>query len=410
MFFTDLLREKRSDVWRNPPEIFTQMFGGDVTLAGARVNEHKTLSLTAAWAAIMIIARTMGVFPLPVYRRLSSGGKEKAPGHRLYKVLHSSPNPYMTAFNWRFLMAAHQCLWGAGVSEIEFDGAGNPVALWPLPPWALRPDKTPDGKIIYEFTDDKGRIHKFWPWQLLILPYFTKLDGGWLSPVGIHRETIGAALAVREFGARTFGQGVNPAAVISGVDYGTEEKEETFEKMMKGYSGLDNAHRLLVLEDGVKFERIGLPPKDSQYLESRKFDVEEIARIYNVPLFMLQDHEKTTSWGSGIAEMKDGFITFTMQPICTQWEYEINNKLLGDNDDYYCKFTMDGLLRGNVKDRMEAYKTAASLGIYDVNEMRELEDRNPLPGDEGNARLVPMNMITLEKAVKGEGTNVREKD
>lgn len=284
MFFTNLLREKRSSVWQNPPEIFTKMFGGELTLSGAQVNETKTLSLTAAWAAIMIIARTMGVFPLPIYRRLASGGKEKAPDHRLYKILHSAPNPYMTAFNWRFLMAAHQCLWGAGVSEIEFDAAGNPVALWPMPPWALRPAVTLSGEIFYEFTDAKGQI-------------------------------------------------------------------------------------------------------------------------YNVPLFMLQSHEKSTSWGSGIAEIKDGFITFTMQPICTQWEYEINNKLLGDNDDYYCKFTMDGLLRGNIKDRMEAYKTAASLGIYDVNEMRELEDRNPLPDNIGKVRLVPMNMAPLEKIAAGEGKN-----
>jgi HK97 family phage portal protein len=405
MFLTNLLREKRSAVWQNPPEIFTKMFGGDVTLSGAQVNEQKTLSLTAAWAAIMIIARTMGVFPLPIYRRLGSGGKERAPDHRLYRVLHSAPNPYMTAFNWRFLMAAHQCLWGAGVSEIEFDAAGNPVALWPLPPWALRPAATPSGEIFYEYTDAKGRTRKLWTWQLLILPYFAKLDGGWLSPVGIHRETLGSALAVREFGARTFGQGVNPAAVVSGVDYGAEEKQATFEEMFASYSGLGNAHRLMVLESGVKFERVGLPPEDAQYLETRKFDVEEIARIYNVPLFMLQAHEKSTSWGSGISEIKDGFITFTMQPICTQWEYEINNKLLGDNDEFYCKFTMDGLLRGNIKDRMIAYKTAASLGIYDVNEMRELEDRNPLPDDIGKVRLVPMNMMPLEMVAAGKGGN-----
>ncbi len=247
---------------------------------------------------------------------------------------------------------------------------------------------------------------KLRPDQLILFPYYSTLDGGWLSPVGVHRETLGSALAVREFGARTFGQGVNPAGIISGVDYGTEEKEESFEEKMKGYSGLGNSHRLMVLEAGVKFERVGLPPEDAQYLETRKFDVEEIARIYNVPLFMLQAHEKTTSWGTGIAEMKDGFITFTMQPLCTQWEYEVNNKLLGDDDDYYCKFTMDGLLRGNVKDRMEAYKTAASLGIYDIDEMRELEDRNPLSDDLGKVRLVPMNMTPLERAVKGETYNV----
>jgi HK97 family phage portal protein len=406
MGFIDLVAETRSSLsqsfsMKNPPEIFKNIFGGIDTKAGVKVDEGTALSLTAVWACVLIISRTMGVFPLPVYKRLTPRGKERAPEHPLYKVLHDKPNDYMTSFIWRMITSIHQNLWGAGISEIEFDSKGNPVALWPIPPWRVEPVKTQgNNDLIYEVTLPDGRIKKFWPWQLLIFPFFPTIDGGWLSPVGVHRETIGSALAVREFGARTFGNGVNPAGIVSGVVWGEEDTEATLRKKFAGYEGLGQSHRLMFLEEGQKFDKVGLPPEDAQYLETRKYDTAEVARMYTVPLFMLQEHEKSTSWGTGLGEMKEGFITFTMQPYCAMWEQEFNTKLF-DNDQYYTKFQMDGLLRSNIKDRALAYKIFSSLGMFDIDDMLELEDRNPLPNGLGKARLVPMNMQTLETAVNG---------
>jgi hypothetical protein len=172
-----------------------------------------------------------------------------------------------------------------------------------------------------------------------------------MSPVSVHRETIGAALAVRSFGAMTFGQGTNPSGIISGFDIGNEEYEKTLKERFKEYEGIGNAHKVMYIPGDGKFYRAGLPPQDAQYLETRKFDIAEIARIYGVPLHMLKEHDKSNSWAAGLLELNTEFVTYTMQPLCTAWEHEINTKLLGDDDRYYCKFTMDSLLRGNSKER-----------------------------------------------------------
>jgi len=411
MFFSRLLQEKRNAAaalsLRNPPEIFQKIFGGGITNAGVNVNEDKALSLTAVWSAIMKISRTMGVFPLPTYRRLAAGGKERAANHPLYNLLHNNPCPGMTASTWRFIMASHQLLWGAGIAEIEIDPAGKITALKPLPPWRVRPAETVSGERVYEYTSQKGQIRTLWPWQLLIFPFYATLDGGWLSPVAVHRETFGSALAVREFGALSFSQGAKVSGVVTGIEVGDEESEDSFKEAFDAkYTGLKNAGNVLLLPKGLEYERISIPANDAQYLETRKFDVAEVARIYDVPLFMLQDHDKSSSWAASTSVLKDSFISLTLAPYCVQWEQEFNAKLFANNDEYYCKFTMDGLLRGDVKDRMEAYKTGAQMGIYDINEIREMEDRNPLPDEIGKARIVPLNMGSLENVVKGETNNV----
>jgi HK97 family phage portal protein len=190
---------------------------------------------------------------------------------------------------------------------------------------------------------------------------------------------------------------------------GTEESQESYEKRFEDYAGLGSSHRLLFLYGAEKFERVGLPPEDAQYLQTRQFDIAEIARIYDIPTFMLHDHDKTSSWAASVTAMEESFINLCMLPHCIQWEQELNTKLLDGGDGHYCKFTIDGLLRGNVKDRAEAYKTLASIGVYTVNDILELEERNPIAEDMGNARLVPLNMAPLDKLVSGEVKSVGTK-
>jgi HK97 family phage portal protein len=361
------------------------------TASGATVTEKSSLGLTAIYSAVKLIAWTLASLPLPVYKRLTPRGKERAPNHPNYKLLHDTPNPEITSFKWRELMSAHQNLWGAGISEIEFDASGRPIALWPLPPWRVEPKMTENKTILYKLHLDTGGFRILSSYQVLVFPALSCSNHAWMSPIATHRETIGAAMAVREFGARTFGQGTNPSGILKHPGRLKETSEEDIRKKFKeSYEGLSKAHRLMLLEDGMTFEKVGLPAEDAQYLETRKFDVSEIARIFNVPLHLLQDHEKSTSWGSGIEEMNLGFVTFTLRPYLVQWEQEIQRRLF-DGDEYFAEFLIEGLLRGKTTERYNAYQIGRQNGWLSANDIREFENMNPLEGDQGDIYLVPLN-------------------
>lgn len=362
------------------------------TSSGAAVTERTALSLTAVYGAVKIIAWTIASLPLPIYQRLKPRGKERAPDHPLYPLLHDEPNPEITSFKWRELMSVHQNLWGAGISEIEFNRRGEPVALWPLPPWRVTPKTTDTKSVVYEIRLDDGTSRRLAAFQVLVFPALSTTVYDWCSPITLHRETLGAAIAVREFGAKTFGQGTNPSGILEHPGRLKESSEKDIrEKFKTQYEGLSRSHRLMLLEDGMKFTRVGLPPEDSQFLETRKFDVSEIARIYNVPLHLLQDHEKATSWGSGIEELNLGFVTFTMRPYLVQWEQEIQKKLFDDNE-YFAEFLVDGLLRGKTSERYKSYQRGRLDGWLSPNDIREKENMNSLTDEQGgNVYLMPMN-------------------
>jgi HK97 family phage portal protein len=401
-FLTDIIAEKR---YNHDDCVRDFLSGNDnfalSTHAGAKVNENLSLSLTAIWACVNILSSIMASLPLHVYKNIKPSGKEKATSHPLFDMLYAKPNPEQTSYAWRELMYRWCLLWGVGVSEIEFNRRGDPVALWPVQPWKIRPMRSRLSKALYYEIEEDGVTKSLAPNQLFIIPFFTVESGKWLSPIGVHRETIGSALAVKDFGARTFGQGTNPSAILSGLRFKSTDNEETLRKKFKdAYEGLSNSHRLMLLEEGVKFDRIGLPPEDAQYLETRRFDISEIARIYNVPLFLLQDHEKQTSWGSGIEEQKSGLVDFNLVPKAVQFEQEVHEKLLLRDPDHFVKFNFNGLLRGKFSERIEGYVKSIQNGLMCIDDIQELEDRNPLPDGLGQKRFVPLNMQALEFAVR----------
>lgn len=401
--FSDMIAEKRSDMGlsglKNAMPWLENVLLGGPTKAGTSVNELTAMALTSVYACVKIIAWTLASLPLPVYQNLSPRGKQRASGNPIYKLIHDEPNPEQTSFEWRALMSTFQNLWGAGVSEIEYNAAGKPVALWPIPPWCVEPLRIIETQqLLYRITL-YGRQKILRPENTLVFPALSTSRDYWLSPIAQHRETIGAALAVKEFGARTFGQGTNPAGILSGLKFPKEVSEDSLHsKFTDKYAGLGNAHRLMLLEDGVKFDRIGLPPQDAQYLETRKFDIAEIARIYNVPLHLLQEVSSSTSWGSGLEELNIGFVTFTLRPYLVQWEQEINRRLLNDSTEYFAEFLIEGLLRGKQLERFQAYAIARQWGWACPNDIREIENQNPLPGAQGDIYLVPMNMVDAKQA------------
>jgi len=366
------------------------------TAAGAAVSESIALGVTSVWACVRLIAHAIAMLPMPVYRRLDPRGKMRAPEHPLYRLLHNQPCPELTAFDWRRLLAVHQNVWGAGIAEIEFDRYGEALALWPLPPWRVNPKRTDSRALYYEIVLDDGTTRALQAYRVLVFTSLQAQTGGWLSPIGVHRETIGMSLALTEFGAKTFGQGINPAGLLTHPGRMKEQSEEALRARFLPYEGLGRSHRLMFLEDGMKFERVGMPPEDAQYLQSRQFSISDIARIYNVPLHLLQSHEKSTSWGSGLEELNAGFVTYTLQPYLTQWEQEIASKLFSIDNEHFAEFLVAALLRGKLSDRYTAYATGRQWGWLSVNDVRELENMNPVP--DGDMYLVPGNMTPADQA------------
>jgi len=401
-FFTKFLTEKRhwpmgsGVVGENPWAIAD--FIGSPTNSGAIVSEETALAVTTVWSCIKILAWTQASLPLITYKRLKPRGKDRAPNHPLYDLLHTKPNDEQTSFEFRSLLSVHQNLWGAGLAEIEFK-KGTPVALWPIPPWAVKIKKK-DSKstLFYEINLGNGEPKKMIPYyKMLVFPSLQTNQYDWKSPIQVHRETIGYSMALTDFGALTFGQGTNPSGVIYHPSRLKEQSEKDMREAMSKYAGLSRSHRLMLLEEGMKFERIGLPPEDAQYLESRKFSVADIARIYNIPLHLLQDHEKSTSWGSGIEELNLGFVTFTLRPYLVQFEQEIHRKLFYDSKKYFAEFLIEGLLRGKLTERYNAYQIGRNGGWLSANDIRAFENLNPLPGDQGDIYTIPLNMQDASK-------------
>jgi HK97 family phage portal protein len=404
-FLTNFITEKRnlpfgSGTVGESPWLFMEV--GKKTKSGAVVNENIALSISTVWACVRILAWTIASLPLITYKRLERG-KERAVNFPVYDILKENPNPYQTSFEFLSLMSVFQNLWGAGIAEIEYKD-NTPVALWPIPPWMVK-IKTSDhgrGGLFYSIDYGDGTTPKLIPAQhCVVFPSLQSSQFEWKSPIRCHSESIGMALSLTEFGARTFGQGTNPAGVLMHPSRLKEQSEKDLrEKFRQNYEGLGNSHRIMLLEEGMRFERIGLPPEDAQYLETRKFTVEEIARIYNVPLHMIQHLEKSTSWGTGIEEMTIGFVTFTLRPYLVQWEQELKKKLFVDDKIHFPEFLIEGLLRGKLAERYAAYAIARQWGWFSADDIREIENMNPLADKTGEMYLVPMNMTDAKNAGK----------
>lgn len=382
------------------------------TKSGALVTENLSLSVTAVWACLRILAWTQASLPLITYKRLTPRGKKRAIMHSNYKLLHSAPNSEMTSFDFRSLISVHQNLWGAGIAEIEFDRKGMPKALWPIPPWLVTPKKEKGKKALFYEVKIGSEKKKIPHYRLLIFPSLQTNRWEWKSPIQVHRETIGMSMALLEFGSKTFGEGTNPCATITHPNKLKEDSEKSLRKSLEQYSGLGGAHRIMLLEEAMTFKRIGLPPEDAQYLETRKFSIEEIARIYNVPLHMIQHLEKSTSWGTGIEEMTMGFVAFTLRPYLVQWEQEIHKKLFVGDDEHFAEFLIEGLLRGKQSERFEAYAKARTGGWMSADDVREIENSNPLPDGRGDIYLQPLNMrdVSKEPIIKEPGTTGTTKE
>jgi len=398
-FFT-----KRSGLAK-PESWLIDALGGNKSTAGVSVNENTALRATAVFACVRVLAETIASLPLFIYRRIDRG-KEKATEHPLYEILHDQPNEEMTSFTFRETLMGHLALWGNAYAEIVRDGGGRVRELWPLRPdktWPER-DKTTK-KLRYKLILPDGEGVILPADRVLHIPglSFDGLVG--YSPIKLAREAIGLSLAAEEFGARFFSNGARPGGVLEHPGSLSKEAQERLRQSWNEmHQGLGKQHRIAILEEGLTYKQIGIPPEDAQFLDTRKFQVNEIARIYRVPPHMIGDLEKATY--SNIEQQSIDFVVNTIVPWLRRWEQAINSKLLTPSEwkEYFAEFKVDGLLRGDIESRYKAYATARQWGWMSANDVRELENMNPIEG--GDVYLIPLNMIPANGS-GGDGENER---
>ena len=381
----------KNSFWSSPYSFF---FG--ISSSGKSVNEKTALQTTAVYACVRILAETIASLPLHTYR-YSTGGKEKAMNHPLYYLLHSEPNPEMTSFVFRETLMGHLLLWGNAYAQIIRDGRGRVLGLYPLLPSKMLVNRTDQGILFYQYEKD-GRTYFLPDTDVLHIPGlgFDGLVG--YSPVAMAKNAIGMAIATEEYGAKFFANGASPGGVLEhpGVVKDPGKIRESWNAV---YQGSGNAHRVAVLEEGMKFQPIGIPPEQAQFLETRKYQLNEIARIFRIPPHMIGDLEKSSF--SNIEQQSLEFVMYTLDPWVIRWEQAISRALFsgGEKRQYFVKFNVDGLLRGDYQSRMNGYAVGRQNGWLSANDIRELENLNRIPPElGGDLYLINGNMTKLADA------------
>ena len=375
------------------------------TSSGTSVTQRSSMQLTAVYCCVRVLAEAVAGLPLITYRYGKDVAKERATNHPLYLLLHDEPNPEMTSFSFRETQMTHLLLYGNAYAQIIRNGKGEVVSLYPLMPDRMKVDRDEQGRIYYEYQkyQDEAPTMKtgsviLRPEDVLHIPGlgFDGLVG--YSPIAMAKNAIGMASACEEYGASFFANGANPGAVLEhpGVLKDPEKVRKAWEE---AYGGPHRGNRVAVLEEGMKFTPISISPEQAQFLETRKFQLDEIARIFRIPPHMIGDLEHATF--SNIEEQSLEFVQYTLQPWLVRWEQAMQRVLLTPEEkkNYFIRFNVDGLLRGDYASRMQGYATGINNGFMSVNDVRELENLDRIPDEEGgNLYLVNGSMVPLKYA------------
>jgi HK97 family phage portal protein len=358
------------------------------------VTPDSALGIMAYYAGIRVLAESVASLPLIVYRRLNPG-KERAPDHPLYRVLHDQANPEMTSFTWRETAMGHVVGWGNSFNEKQFDGAGRVIAIWPLRPDRMTVRRNAASQLIYQYrlpAPDYGTVEI--PARRILHIRGLAYDGlvGY-SPATIMRRALQIAHAAQEYGERTFENNGRPGVVLTHPKTLSDPARDRLENSWaKNHQGLSNAQRTAVLEEGVTVTEIGFPPEDTQFLETQKFQVRQIARGMRLPPHMIGDLEQATF--SNIEQQAIDFVTHSLRPWLVRWEQQLGVDLIPEAA-YFAEFLIDALLRGDLLSRSQGLWIQRQAGVLNADEWREMENRNPLPDGAGQVYLQPLNMTTI---------------
>jgi HK97 family phage portal protein len=382
---------------------YTYLFGP--TTSGKTVNEFTAMQTTAVYSCVRILAEAIASLPLHVYR-YKENGKERVYNHHLYHILHNEPNTEMSSFVFRETLMSHLLIWGNAYAQIIRDGAGRVVALYPLLPNKMTVSRDKNGEIYYIYTTTSDENPNFKDYGSVVLRKqdvlhipglgFDGLVG--YSPIAMAKNAVGMTIATEEYGASFFANGANPGGVLEhpGVLKDPKKVRDSWNEV---YRGTANAHKIAVLEEGMKYQQIGIPPEEAQFLETRKFQINEIARLYRIPPHMVGDLEKSSF--SNIEQQSLEFVKYTLDPWVIRWEQAMQRSLLlpKEKQEFFIRLNVDGLLRGDYQSRMNGYSVARQNGWLSANDIREMEDMNPIPDEEGgNLYLINGNMTKLKDA------------
>ena len=403
--FSGLFRSRDKPQNRTAGSAYSFFFGGSST--GKRVNERSAMQMqmTAVYSCVRILAEAVAGLPLHLYRYKEDGGKEKALDHPLYLLLHDEPNPEMSSFVFRETLMTHLLLWGNAYAQIIRNGRGEVMALYPLMPDRMAVDRDDKGQLYYEYTtsaDDapisKGSIVRLKPSDVLHIPGlgFDGLVG--YSPIAMAKNAIGLAIATEEYGSKFFANGAQPSGVLEHP--GTiKDPQRVRDSWMSQFGGSANSNKIAVLEEGLKYTPISISPEQAQFLETRKFQLNEIARIFRVPPHMVGDLEKSSF--SNIEQQSLEFVKYTLEPWLVRWEQSIQRTLFSADEKkrYFVRFNVEGLLRGDYASRMNGYAVGRQNGWMSANDIRELENLDRIPAEEGgDLYLINGNMTKLKDA------------
>lgn len=367
-----------------------EWIGGPRSTSGVTVTEHSSLGMPAVWRAVNLIAGTAASLPLHAYRIADDVRVPAAVSGQASRLL-TTPHPDMTPFELWETVYAHLLLWGNAYLRILKNEAGQTRELWPIHPSRVKVGRASDTTKVYEVEGDKNPHTDE---TVLHIPGFGYDGICGVSPIRLARQGIGLSLAAEEYGARLFGNGSLASGILQTEQRLEQSQADALQQRWKARaSGLANAHEAVVLDSGAKFQQLTIPPEDAQFIETRRFQISEVARIYGVPPHMLMDTEKSTSWGTGIEQQGIGFVVYTMRPWLVRVEQRLSRLL--QPQAVYAKYSVEGLLRGDTAARYAAYSVGRQWGWLSVDEIRRLEDMPPLPDGNGTQYISPLNMAPV---------------
>lgn len=371
-FFSGLFRSRDKPQNRTAGSSYSFFFGN--TTSGKPVTERTAMQMTAVYSCVRILSEAVAGLPIHVYRYTDNGGKERALEHPLYRLLHDEPNPEMTSFNFRETLMSHLLLYGNAYAQIIRNARGEVMGLYPLMPNKMSVDRDRAGNLYYLYScgsDDapvgkeNGQVYLL-PSDVLHIPGLGYDGIVGYSPLAMAKNAVGMAIACEEYGAKFFANGAAPGGVLEhpGIIKDPQKVKESWNAV---YQGSGNSHKIAVLEEGMKYQAIGISPEQAQFLETRKFQINEIARIYRVPPHMVGDLEKSSF--SNIEQQSLEFVKYTLDPWICRWEQSLSRRLFTENEKrtYFIRFNVEGLLRGDYQSRMNGYAVARQNGWMTIS-------------------------------------------
>lgn len=353
--------------------------GGVETMSGQRVSPDSAMRVITVQACVRILSSVIASLPVYIYRSRSDGGKEQDNRHPLFDVLHNQPNEFQTAFEFWEMMITHACYRGRGLAKIVPGPRGPVEQLIPVHPDFVKVDMLENGRLRYK-AQFPGKAPEIWTQDEVFDLRLISLDGyTCISLIRLHAEGIGIKAAMEQHGATFFKNGVKPSGILStDKDYNEKADKAQKDSWQAAHSG-KNAHTIAVLWNNMKFQPMGMTNDEAQFLESNKFQRGEIGNIFGIPLFLLNDMEKGSSFAS-VEQVNKSLIDFTFRPWVKRIEQAISRDLIVAPQTYHAEFSFDAFLRGSAKERAEVQGVLLQNGVITVNEARKEWDKNPVKG------------------------------